>query len=191
MTNTSAITISDEARAWLKDLAREYPNEISKAMATLAMAMRKRMAKEIASGTAFTNTFPPLANETFAYRRMRGNRRRNFGGLLPTLLRYRYDRTKKSAAVGWLEEFTPGIDKTAILFQTSASRPTTKGERHIMHRLGLPVRQTYERPARLSIANFAEDTDYILRVVRRRIQSIIEKRNIAMAANAAGGNDAT
>ncbi len=184
--------IDNNARDALLDLQRQFPKEFRAGLMTLGTSLRSRMQKEVAKGQVPGQSWPALHALTMALRnrgmdpriammlrKRRGWRGRTFGGKLPGLLRYKVMAGGLDVRVGWMDDMTPGVTRTATLFQGAESRPFTRREHMLMRVLHVNQERTKRRPSRdvINAEGTAQVTsDDAIRIVAGRIRSIIEKR---------------
>ena len=172
------LTVKDNAAPLLQALARDFPREFPRAMKTLGMSLRKRIARELTAGSPAGKALAPLHQNTLALRRyFKNGKERQFGGMLVNVIRYEWDG--KSLRVGWLDSQTPGISRAAVRFQKFITRAITPRERRLRRILGIEQEKAYVKPERQAMSPYVSDPkigDEATTIVAKAIKGIIQSR---------------
>lgn len=188
-----------EAAKNLHEIARLFPNEIRAGLGTAGITLKGKIVKAMKSGWTPGESMAPLHPLTLLFRRLarkHGARNiRGFGGELQNAIRYKIQGsgTETKISVGFID----GKPAKAAQYTMSPwTRSLSAAQRRIWHirageerkagngRLAQAIEDwladgsTKTKPERAYIQPFAQDQatkDNMLRVVKGRIYSIIEK----------------
>lgn len=188
-----------EAAKNLHEIARLFPNEIRAGLGTVGISLKGKIVRAMKSGQTPTGSMAPLHPLTLLFRRLArkhgsGNAK-GFGGKLQNAVRYKIQGsgTETKISIGFIDG-----DPAQAASKTMApwTRSLSAAQRRIWHiRAGegrkagngrlaqaiedwLAAGSTKTKPERAYIQPFVQDQatkDNMLRVVKGRIYSIIEK----------------